>query len=217
MHNPKPGVWAVVAALPFFVGCGAGPSHTTAGTTGHRPHPGHHAAGSARHTQTAQPSLMPTGLLNAGGSAVPLTVGENGTAVLFVNPASPLSAYEARWVIPPLLLQGMDYAVVMALPAKTVATPGSQKPINGGKAGQSAAADTPQALGSLASALVNTWRLPKGTQIYTVTPATVRTWHLTGFPTLWVVNPQNQVVAQLPGALSPSTAQSILNTIKGGI
>lgn len=216
MHDPKRGVWALVAALPFFVGCGLGPSHSAKAPTVRRtPHT--QQAASARHPQTVQPGLLPAGLLNAGGSPVPLRLGPNGTALLFVNPASPLSAYEARWVIPPLLLKGMDYAVVLALPAKTLAAPGPEKPANSGKAGQAAASETSQALGALAPDLAKMWQLPKGTQVYTVTPATVQEWHLTGFPTLWVVNAQNQVVAQLPGALSLSSAKSILRTIEGGV
>lgn len=217
--NIKRQLWATAFGLGsalLLAGCGV-TSHSETATPAHHATKPRHRPTPAHHALTAAPDLMPAGLLNASGSDVPLTVGHNGTAVLFVNPASPLSAYEARWVIPPLLLKGMDYAVVMALPSKTVATPGPEKPANSGKAGQATASETSQALGALAPDLVKTWHLPKGTQVYTVTPATVQQWHLTGFPTLWVVNSQNQVVAQLPGALSLSSAKSILSTIEGGV
>ena len=158
---------------------------------------------------------MPAGLLSAAGQPATVTVGTQGVAVVFVNPASPLSAYDVHWILDPYLPAGFSLTVVLALPATTVATPGPKTPPLSGQAGTPAPAQTAGVLGNLAPTVQQAWQLPAGTVVDTVTPATLQAWHVTGFPTLWIVNAQDQVVAQLPGVLSAGATQSVFQRVSG--
>ena len=219
MRNPRRGALGLMAAvLPLFVGCGPVSAAKPAAVLHAHPHPAittQTPASGVPRTATSGPPLMPTGLLSAAGQPTSVAVGKHGAAVVFVNPASPLSAYDVHWILGPHLPTGFSLTVVLALPATTVATPGPQAPAFSGIAGTLAASQTPGVMGTLAPTVQQVWQLPSGTMVDTVTPATLQAWHVTGFPTLWIVNAQDQVVAQLPGVLSAGATQSVFQRVSG--
>ena len=217
MRNPRRGALGLMAAaLPVFVGCGS----VVAGKPVARLHsPLHHATTKTPASQELRtavgPPTMPAGLLSAAGQPATVTVGTHGAAVVFVNPASPLSAYDVHWILDPLLPADFSLTVVLALPSTTVATPGPKTPAFSGQDGTLAPAQTPGVLGNLAPTVQQVWQLPSDAVVDTVTPATLQAWHVTGFPTLWIVNAQDQVVAQLPGVLSAGATQTVFQRVSG--
>lgn len=217
MRNPRRGALGLMAAaLPLFVGCGPAASGKPAARPhSPRPHATTKTSASEKPRTSGGPPPMPAGLLSAAGQPTSVAVGKHGAAVVFVNPASPLSAYDVHWILDPHLPTGFSLTVVLALPATAVATPGPHTPAFSGKAGTPAQAQTPGVMGLLAPTVRQMWQLPSGTVVDTVRPATLQAWHVTGFPTLWIISAQDQVVAQLPGVLSAGATQTVFQRASG--
>ncbi|WP_020375090.1 hypothetical protein [Sulfobacillus thermosulfidooxidans] len=174
------------------------------------PPPSARASTASRAASPSRNVSLATGLIPISPGAPTVPVGAHPVAVLFVNPASPLSAYAARWLLIPHLPASVELVMVLALPASSVATPGPMLPAVSGHAGQAVAVWNVPRLPALVDQMRTAWQVPSGTMMATVSPATLQAWHVNAWPTLWLVAASGRILARYEGVWPPAIMQSAL-------